>query len=263
VRDTGPRHGAPTVMLLHGLGATAAINWPGAVESLSAGFRVVTLDLRGHGRGVRSVWPFRLEDAADDLAHLADALGVERFIAAGYSMGGAVALLARRRHPQRVSGLVLCATAARFAGDDGGGRPSPFGVAMAATLRLTPSVVRRHMSRAMISYLGRETAMSPTFRAEAQRHDPAAVLEASNAVRSFDARPWLGELGCPAASVITERDRWVPAARQRELAHAVGASIHPLPADHDIALRDPAGFLPTLSSACHTVARRTSLQHTA
>jgi 3-oxoadipate enol-lactonase len=263
VRDSGPRADAPTVMLLHGLGATAALNWPGAVEALSDELRVVTLDLRGHGRGVRSPWPFRLEDCADDLVRLADALGIERFIAAGYSMGGPVALLARRRHPDRVSGLVLCATAARFTDDDGGGRPSPLCVAMATTLRLTLPIIRRQMARAMVDHLARDGARSPGFAAEARRHDPAAILEATQAVRRFDARRWLGELGCPAASVVTERDRWVAPARQRELAAAVGASIHPLAADHDVAMRDAPRFLPVLASACHAVARRTGLQHTA
>ncbi len=205
---------------------------------------------------MRSPWPFRLEDAPTTSCTLADALGIDRFIAVGYSMGGPVALLARRRHPQRVSGLVLCATAARFAADDGGGRPSPLGLAMAATLRLTPEVVRRQMSRTMISYMGRDTAISPMFLDEVARHDPAAILEASAALRRFDARPWLSELDCPTASVITERDRLVPPRRQLELARATGAAIFPLAGDHDIAVRSPDRFLPTLVGACRLVTRR-------
>ena len=135
VRDVAGPPGAPTVVLLHGLGATAAINWPGAPEFLSRNFRVITLDQRGHGRGIRSAWPFRLEDCADDVVRLADVLGVERFVAVGYSMGGPVAMLTRRRHPERVSGLVLCATSARFSDDTSA---SPMVAAMAASLRMMP-----------------------------------------------------------------------------------------------------------------------------
>ena len=64
--DVAGPTGAPTVVLLHGLGATASINWPGAFHALSSQFRVVAFDQAGHGRGVRSARPFHLEDCADD-----------------------------------------------------------------------------------------------------------------------------------------------------------------------------------------------------
>ena len=118
VRDTPGAAGAPTVILLHGLGATARLNWPGASGALSPWFRVLEVDHRGHGRGIRSQRRFRLEDCADDVVALADVVGVERFVAAGYSMGGPIALLAARRQPDRVAGLVLCATSARFTDAD-------------------------------------------------------------------------------------------------------------------------------------------------
>ena len=73
---------------------------------------------------------FRLEDCADDIAALAGVLGIGRFAAVGYSMGGMVAQLLYRRHAPLLSGLVFCSTArnargspaeqmaARGAGDD-------------------------------------------------------------------------------------------------------------------------------------------------
>ena len=85
----------------------------------------MALDQRGHGRGIRSLRPFRLQDCADDVIALADVLDVDRVIPVGYSMGGPVALLAARRHPDRVPGIVLCATSARFSDDDS--TPSPLG----------------------------------------------------------------------------------------------------------------------------------------
>src|SRR5262249_9076946 len=51
------------------------------------------------------------EDCADDVAALATVLGVRRFVAVGYSMGGMIAQLLARRHPPLLSGLVLCSTA--------------------------------------------------------------------------------------------------------------------------------------------------------
>ena len=87
---TGPR-GAETLMLIHGVTFTAELNWGKIFAPLSRHFRVVAIDLRGHGDGISVGSRFRLEDCADDVAALAQVLGIGRFIAVGYSMGGMVA----------------------------------------------------------------------------------------------------------------------------------------------------------------------------
>src|SRR6185437_7184713 len=114
VRECGSRDRGPTVVLLHGLAATASLNWFSAFPALERDYHVVALDHRGHGRGIRDGHAFSLNDAADDVAALADALGIERCIAVGYSMGGPIAQLLWRRHRELVSGLVLCATSYTF-----------------------------------------------------------------------------------------------------------------------------------------------------
>ncbi len=99
---------------------------------------MIAFDHRGHGTGLRSKKPFRLEDCADDAVDIAAALGVERFIPVGYSMGGPIAQLMWRRHPDNVVGLVLCATAPYFAGR----REKRLGMmgltGLAAVARVTP-----------------------------------------------------------------------------------------------------------------------------
>ena len=111
----GPTPTAPTVVLLHALGCTAYLSWALALGELSQHYRVITLDQRWHGRGIRSP-RFRFADCADDVAAVLDELGVERAVIAGYSMGGAIAQLMWRRHPERVAGLVLCSTARNYRG---------------------------------------------------------------------------------------------------------------------------------------------------
>ena len=73
--------------------------------------RVVAPDHRSHGRGLRPDAPFSIDDCADDAAALLGTLGIDRAVAVGYSMGGSVALALARRHPDKVAGLVLAATA--------------------------------------------------------------------------------------------------------------------------------------------------------
>ena len=91
---------APTVLLLHGWTATADLQFFTAYEALAARCSFVTLDHRGHGRGLRPEARFELEDAADDAAALVEALGVGPVITVGYSMGGPVSMLLARRHPR-------------------------------------------------------------------------------------------------------------------------------------------------------------------
>jgi len=108
--------GAPVLMLIHGVTFTAELNWGKSFASLGQHFRVVAMDLRGHGDGIDARGRFRLEDCADDIAALALELGVGQFVAVGYSMGGMVAQLLSRRHAPLLSGLVLCATARNVLG---------------------------------------------------------------------------------------------------------------------------------------------------
>ena len=100
VWDTAGPVGAPTLVLLHGVTLDAATNWSGAVPTLAPHFRVLALDLRGHGGGPPARVPYRLEDCADDVAAVVRALGTGPVIAVGYSMGGMVAQLFWRRHPE-------------------------------------------------------------------------------------------------------------------------------------------------------------------
>src|SRR6478609_307011 len=114
VRDVAGPRDAPTLLLLHGYMASAGLNWFRAFDTLGQDFRVVAPDARGHARGLRSRRHMRLADCADDMAALIDELGTGPVIAVGYSMGGPIAQLLWKRHPEKVDGLVFCATSDRF-----------------------------------------------------------------------------------------------------------------------------------------------------
>src|SRR5687768_13407000 len=93
VRDNGGD--GPPVLLLHGWTASADLNWYAQYGALTAaGMRVIALDHRGHGRGLRTHADFRLADCADDAVALVEHLGTGPVVATGYSMGGPIALLA-------------------------------------------------------------------------------------------------------------------------------------------------------------------------
>jgi pimeloyl-ACP methyl ester carboxylesterase len=255
----------PTVVLLHGLAATADVNWFTAYEALGRRFRVVAMDHRGHGRGIRTWRPFRLEDCADDVAALADVLGLDRIIPVGYSMGGPIAQLAWRRHRDRVSGLVLCATARGFASRDPRTRLLVSGLLpLSAAARLTPAGLRNRMAETFISTRTQGRPLAEWAAAEFRRGDAATILQAASAVTRFRSSAWIGEVDVPTAVVVTARDQLVAPARQLRLAEAIpGSSIHMVEGDHAACVTAARRFVPALVQACTEVATRAAAQPSA
>ena len=239
VRSVPGPPGSPTVVLLHGWLASGGLNWFTAFEPLARHYDVVAPDLRGHGRGLRSRRRFRLADCADDVAALVRQQGSGPVIAVGYSMGGPVAQLLWRRHPDVVSGMVLCATAYRFV--TGARERFIFGSMMATAAGTTRA--GQLMARAPLAPVRRRAAGgAPGTRpanlrawaaAEMRRHDLLKVMEAGQAIGSYNARRWIGEVDVPTTVVVTSRDRAIDPREQRKLAAAIpGAVVHEVEDGH-------------------------------
>jgi pimeloyl-ACP methyl ester carboxylesterase len=248
--------GAPTVVLLHGWSASADLNWFTCYGPLAEHYRVVALDHRGHGRGIRTRKTFRLEDCADDAVAVCDVLGIEQFIPVGYSMGGPIAQLIWKRHRPRTAGLVLCATSAYFA-TSREERLGYLGVAgLAAVARLTPAQARQWVTEQF--YLQRKAEhWEPWAVNEASMHEIRSVLEAGRAIGNFSSRGWIGEVDVPTSAVITMRDRVVPVRRQVRLFEAIpDAEAFRVDGDHDAVVANAKQFVPTLLRACRSVVER-------
>jgi pimeloyl-ACP methyl ester carboxylesterase len=108
VEDHG--EGIP-VVLLHGFPLSSAI-WTAVRPAVEQVARLITPDLRGFGGSDAPPGDYGMDALADDVARVADALGVERMVVGGHSMGGYVGLAFAERFPERVSGLVLIASKA-------------------------------------------------------------------------------------------------------------------------------------------------------
>jgi pimeloyl-ACP methyl ester carboxylesterase len=257
VRDIPGPAGAPVVMLLHGLGATARLNFGRCFRPLSAHFRVLAIDHRGHGRGLRTL-RFRLEECADDAAAMAEALGVRRFVAVGYSMGGPIASLLWRRHPDRVRGLVLCATARHFVPRNVA-RLARVALPVAATAaRWAPARAHHRLLQRMLLRVS-HPELRERIRAELAGHEPASVIQAAEALTRFSSRDWIGAVDVPTAVVVTTLDELVPTVRQRKLAASIpGAELFEVKGDHDACIAHD-DFAPTLVRACLSVAARANL----
>ncbi len=97
----------PVVLLLHGL-ASDATTWDRALPALAArGYRVIALDLLGHGRSDKPVSGYELGDFADQIEGFLRHLGVAQTTVGGHSLGGAIAIEFADRYPDRAGALVL------------------------------------------------------------------------------------------------------------------------------------------------------------
>lgn len=243
IRDlAGPQDRTP-LLFLHGWIASADLNWYGAFARFEGKRRVVAIDHRGHGRGMRSPQAFTFADCADDAAALLDVLGIERAIAVGYSMGGPIALTLTRRHRGRVSGLVLAATALHFA--ETWSERMRWRALVLLELGARAGMGDRIVAR-MAEDLGRVdedfAPYSSWLAAEFTRAHPRSLRQAGGELSRFDGRSFAAGLDLPAAVIITEGDSLVPPVRQRELSATLRASVHRLQADHDVPITNVAAF---------------------
>lgn len=103
--DTGPRD-APVVLLLHGFSASLA-TWDSWRAELEKRWRVITVDLPGHGLTRTRSAQATMAAYADFLDRFADRIGLDSFALVGSSMGGNIAWHYTLAHPARVRGLVL------------------------------------------------------------------------------------------------------------------------------------------------------------
>jgi 3-oxoadipate enol-lactonase len=256
VYDSGPppvtSRARPALVLLHGWTSTAALNFCRSFGPLAREFRVVALDHRGHGRGIRSRRPFRLEDCADDVAALTDQLALGPVTAVGYSMGGPIAQLLWRRHPEAVHSLVLCATATRFSTrPEFSGPVGLLGYGMAAALSGVPANVRRQGFSLLLRNRAADRGIATWAIEEWERNDPAALLHAGLALARFDSSSWIGSVDVPTSVVVTTLDTSVPPARQWQLAQSIpGRQTFPVDGNHRVCVERARLFVPVLLAAC-------------
>jgi 3-oxoadipate enol-lactonase len=260
VRTIDGPPGAPTVLLLHGWIASGGLNWLSAFAPLAQRYRVIAPDMRGHGRGIRTRRRFRLADCADDMAALLEHLEADPAIVVGYSMGGPIAQLLWRRHPDAVAGLVLCATSYRFVT---GARERFIFSSMMATAASTTRAGQL-LSRAPVASVrrlapsgsgARPSSLQAWAAAEMRRHDVVKIMEAGQAIGSYNARRWIGEVDVPTTVLVTERDRAISPAEQRKLATTIpGALVHSVDDGHMACTRREFG--PALVRAVDSVRAR-------
>jgi pimeloyl-ACP methyl ester carboxylesterase len=219
VREAGPAD-APVVVLVHGWSFDSEMTYHRLIPILADRFRVIVPDLRNHGKSDRIRGRFDIEDLADELAGVLDAIDVRPATIVGYSMGGMVAQAFARRYPGRCDRIVLGATAAYAISR----RRSAARIAFLA-VRAIARVSTKESAMITYRYLMRTGIVE-------QRHgrwlwdtlmnrDATLFYESAFAVWRFDSRAWVAGLGIPVLVVIPAVDRIIAGEAQREIAELI------------------------------------------
>ena len=256
----GPSPDAPTVILLHAVGCTGMLTWFPVIPELAQRYRVVVFDQRWHGRGIVSEH-FSIRDCADDVAAVADALGLDAPVVAGYSMGSVVAQRCWRQHPQRFGGLILAATTDRFR-TTGSERVFHQGMelGMGALRTLSRSKTLTVAARTTTEVLLDPSDTHQWALQEWRSTSSWAVAQAVASLGRHHSTPWLATIDIPTAVVVTTKDKVLSPERQRGIAALIpGATVHLAPCGHAGCVLQAAAFVPPFLEAVDTtVGRRAS-----
>jgi pimeloyl-ACP methyl ester carboxylesterase len=231
----------PTLLLVHGLGGSSK-QWSGAATLLSPVARLIVPDLRGHGASHRPPGPYSVKGWADDLAALCRAAGVERCVAAGASVAGAIVLQLAADHPELVQGVIPV-----------GGFPVLPPIGKERMTQRAATAEAQGMAGVVDGILA--GALGPTthatkpelvasVRAGLLENEPQAYAAATRAVVAVDVQPVLPRVKCPVMLVFGAEEKVAPLPAQTALKKALPqAQVRAIPgAGHLAFLEEPGPF---------------------
>jgi pimeloyl-ACP methyl ester carboxylesterase len=241
--DTGPRT-APPLILIHGY-TDSARDWAPIAPLLTPRFRLIIVDLRGHGASEKPDCCYSRFDFAYDIKLLLDSLHITAADVAGHSLGSVVAQTFAELWPGTTRCLVLISSTGTFFGPAEPGsvnHPAAAWLAPLADLKdpIDPdSLFMREWWKVSIAY-------NPEF-ARRQRHDAAAIPAhvwraiADQSLIGVDLRLMLPRVQAPTLLIWGARDTLVSAAGREALRIGIGrAEVRTFDSlGHDLFWEDP------------------------
>lgn len=200
------------VVLVHGWCMSSAV-WKYQFDGLVSSVRLITPDLRGHGRSRGIAGNLNFNGFAEDLIDLLELFDLSKVILVGWSMGAQIALQSYAELSGKLAGMVLVSATPRFTASDDFPYALPDSEARGMHLK-----VQRNTQRALAGFYTRlfaEGELESHTSASEIRHllstiaspDTADVLDALDALVRTDMRPLLATITIPTLIVNGTLDR--------------------------------------------------------
>jgi len=192
--------------------------WGAQEEALASGYRVITIDLRGHGESDAPLWHYTLEQAADDVRALLDHLSVPHAVFVGLSMGGYILFTFYRKFADRVKGLILADTRAQA--DTPEGRLGRFQMAQVAYTQ-GPAAIADLMIPKLLSpgTIQSNPTLVQNVRSMIEGNQISGIAGDLMAMAERpDSIPLLHLITCPAQIIVGELDVATPPADSKLMA---------------------------------------------
>ncbi len=213
--------GAPVVTLSHSLAASLEM-WEPQLPALTARYRVLRYDTRGHGGSEVPPGPYTLEMLADDVVGLLHALGIERTHFIGLSMGGMIGQAVALTRPEVLDSLVLADTSSRVPPESG-----PLWDARIATAEtqgmaaLVDGTIERWFTA---PFIARSPEVVDQIRMLIRTTAPQGFAGCSQAIRKLDYADRLGEICVPTMIIVGAEDMGTPVAASEFMHAAIAGS---------------------------------------
>jgi pimeloyl-ACP methyl ester carboxylesterase len=216
-------NGRVPVVLLHGLGSSSR-DWDFQRVALQARYRVIAIDLPGHGSRPRPRRPLSVHGMAGEVTRVLKDEALPAAHVVGVSLGACVALSLALQAPDRVRSLTLVSGFARL---------RPAGAAGGLRMLLRLALLTAAPMRLVAWQVARATFPQPEqgelrrlAAASLQRTSRRSYAAAIGALLAFDVRTRLARVRCPTLVVAGSDDRTVPASAARVLAAGIpGARV--------------------------------------
>ncbi|MCO6415922.1 alpha/beta fold hydrolase [Siccirubricoccus sp. KC 17139] len=192
----GPER-APPVLLMHSLGTNLHM-WDPQAAALAKRFRVIRMDMRGHGLSEAPPGPYTMERLARDGLAVLDALGIQQAHLGGVSIGGHIAMRMAALAPQRALSLLPCDTALSFGGP-AGWQERMEAVKAGGMAAIADATIPRWA-------LDGSLASSRALKRMLLTTDPAGWLGCAAALQGVTGDELTGKLSCPTTVIVGDRD---------------------------------------------------------
>ncbi|HKT64485.1 MAG TPA: alpha/beta fold hydrolase [Burkholderia sp.] len=260
--EAGARHAgrALPVVLLHGIGSGAA-SWVCQLDTLGASRRVLAWDAPGYGVStpVHGASPAAADYAASLNAWL-EALGIERCVLVGHSLGAIIAGGLSRVMPARIAGLLLISPAGGYGSAPAETRDTRRDARLAMLEELGPAGLAEQRSGNMLSGFASEDARA-WVRWNMARIVPAGYAQATHLLANADLASDLAGFRGRAAVAVGANDAITPPAACERIAAAVHVGLQVIPqAGHAGYVEQPAVYSSLIDGFCRQCDRQRGLE---